>query len=211
MTHSHSHLGVNKNEPLFLVRTPRLSVGSGDIILLNGTDKLETPLASVGALELKSTKACAAELRLKPRPGGSFTQPVEINMTVGIQNKYQFTAPVGPNGQHETFEWRRSTGELVRDLPGGFQYGMKLVRLDGATGGASSNGKVTVVGGDGKRIVAIFAAVRPQCTSAKFRFMNEGATGELGEVFELAAMISFMRLFKLQLSQGGVAIGPGSS
>ncbi|CAI6083691.1 unnamed protein product [Clonostachys chloroleuca] len=38
-----------------------------------------------------------------------------------------------------------------------------------------------------------------------------GATGELGEVFELAAMISFMRLFELQLSQGGVAIGPGSS
>ncbi|KAK7211835.1 hypothetical protein V2G26_019013 [Clonostachys chloroleuca] len=90
ITHSHSHLGINKNKPLFLVRTPRFSMGSGDIILLNETDKLDTPFVN-------------------------------------------------------------------------------------------------------------------------FRFMNQGATGELGEVFELAAMISFMRLFELQLSQGGVAIGPGSS
>jgi hypothetical protein len=64
MAHSHSHLGVNKNEPLFLVRTPRFSMGSGDIILQIGTDKLDPPFASVGALKLKNTKACAAELRL---------------------------------------------------------------------------------------------------------------------------------------------------
>ncbi|CAH0025808.1 unnamed protein product [Clonostachys rhizophaga] len=210
LSHSHSYLGAKRNEPLFLVKTPRLLMGTGDILLLNGTDKLDTPLASAGALKIRSGTTCASHLRLKPRLGGSFTQPMDIDVTVGTKNKYQFTVPVGPANRAETFEWRQSTGELVRSLAGGFQYGMKLVRLDGPPGGSGGDqdGKVTVVGGDGKPIVAVFAAMRPQANNAKFHFMNEGATGELGEVFELAAMISFIRLFEFQLSQGGVAIGP---
>ncbi|CAH0057037.1 unnamed protein product [Clonostachys solani] len=211
LSHSHSYLGAKRDEPLFLVKTPRLLMGTGDILLLSGTDKLDTPLASAGALKIRSGSTCASQLRLKPRLGGSFTQPMDIDVTVGTKNKYQFTVPVGPANRPETFEWRQSTGELVRSLAGGFQYGMKLVRLDGPAGGSinsSHDGKVTVVGGDGKPIVAVFAAMRPQANNAKFHFMNEGATGELGEVFELAAMISFIRLFELQLSQGGVAIGP---
>jgi hypothetical protein len=184
-------------------------MGTGDILLLSGTDKLDTPLASAGALKIRSGTTCASHLRLKPRLGGSFTQPIDIDVTVGTKNKYQFTIPVGPANRAETFEWRQSTGELVRSLVGGFQYGMKLVRLDGPAGGSNGqDGKVTVVGGDGNPIVAVFAAMRPQANNAKFQFMNEGATGELGEVFELAAMISFIRLFEFQLSQGGVAIGP---
>lgn len=209
LSHSHSYLGAKRNEPLFLVKTPRLLMGTGDILLLSGTDKLDTPLASAGSLKIRSSTTCASHVRLKPRLGGSFTQPMDIDVTVGTENKYKFTIPVGPANRAETFEWRQSTGELVRSLAGGFQYGMKLVRLDGPAGGSNGqDGKVTVVGGDGKPIVAVFAAMRPQANNAKFHFMNEGATGELGEVFELAAMISFIRLFEFQLSQGGVAIGP---
>lgn len=212
MSHSHSYLGVTKDEPMHLVRTPRFTMGSGDIVLLSGTDKLDTPIASIGALNLKRGTGAAAEIRFKPRPGSSISQPMDISMTNGLKNKYQFTVPVGPAGRQATFEWRQSTGELVQNLAGGFQYGMKLVHLDGAVGSSSldleKDSQATVVASDGKPIVAIFAAVRPQANHAKFHFMNEGATGELGEVFEIVAMMSFMRLYELQLSQGGVAIGP---
>lgn len=224
MFRSISHIYEKKgSEVLFAVKTSRVVTGMQDLVLLSGPDKLSAPLACA-SLE-KGSKTTRTNLRLMPRPGGAFQEPINVSLRGNYSLKHQFEVAVGPNGETETFEWRSSKGKLVKSLVGGYQYGQKLVRMDGpvipprASGsGAAGNSDdddgeddMSGITSDGKRVVAIGAGERWHYGTSKFRFLNEGATGELGEVFELAAVIGFMRLYEFQLAQGATAISVSNS
>ncbi|VUC35404.1 unnamed protein product [Clonostachys rosea] len=205
---SHSHLGEVKDQPLFLVRIPRWSMGWSDIVLLSGTDKLDAPLASAGVE--KGSKTTRTALRVMPHRGSALQQPFEASMDGNYKSKHHFTIPVGADGHLETFEWRQSKGRMVKDLVGGFQFGLKLVRLQGPPAASSSSSAhsgsdaddMDGVTSDGRSVVAVFAGERWRYNNAKFRFSNEGSTGELGELFEIIAVMSFIRLFEMQMAQG---------
>ncbi|CAG9970348.1 unnamed protein product [Clonostachys byssicola] len=205
---SHSHLGEVKDQPLFLVRIPRWSMGWSDIVLLSGTDKLDAPLASAGVE--KGSKTTRTALRVMPHRGSALQHPFETSMDGNYKSKHHFAVPVGADGHLETFEWRQSKGRMVKDLVGGFQFGLKLVRLHGPPAGSSSSAhtggsdddEAGGVTSDGRSVVAVFAGERWRYNNAKFRFHNEGSTGELGELFEIVAVMSFIRLFEMQMAQG---------
>ncbi|KAK7222998.1 hypothetical protein V2G26_011001 [Clonostachys chloroleuca] len=203
-----SFLYETKDQPLYAIRTPRVATGWTEIVLLNGTDKLSAPLASASVE--KGSKTTRTNLRLMPRPNGSYQEPIDISMSGNYSMRHQFTIPTDPGGEQESFEWRSSKGRLIKDLVGGFQFGAKLVRLGGPTiapaGNGSSDdgddGEMDGITSDGKSIVAIYAGERWHYSQCKFRFINEGARGQLGEVFELAAVMSFVRLFEVQIAAG---------
>ncbi|VUC29753.1 unnamed protein product [Clonostachys rosea] len=197
-----------KDQPLYAIKTPRVATGWTEIVLLNGTDKLSAPLASASVE--KGSKTARTNLRLMPRPNGSYQEPIDISMSGNYSMRHQFSLPTGPGGEEESFEWRSSKGRLIKDLVGGFQFGAKLVRLSGPTLAPTGNGssdneddrEMDGITSDGKSVVAIYAGERWHYSQCKFRFINEGATGQLGEVFELAAVMSFVRLFEVQIAAG---------
>ncbi|CAH0027769.1 unnamed protein product, partial [Clonostachys rhizophaga] len=106
---SHSHLGEVKDQPLS-----------------SGTDKLDAPLASAGVE--KGSKTTRTALRVMPHRGSRLQQPFETSMDGNYKFKHHFAVPVGADGHLETFEWRQSKGRMVKDLVGGFQFGLKLRR-----------------------------------------------------------------------------------
>lgn len=127
----------------------------------------------------------------------SIKVPVQCDV-VDIHWAYQSSVATGP-GMHqqqqhgdqqlERFEWRHTFGEEVGCLIGGLAAGWKLVRLDRDVCG---NGGTS----DGKEVVAVWAAGKKTLKEAmKFRFLNTGVTGELGELIGLAAVVSAMGMW----------------
>lgn len=78
----------------------------------------------------------------------------------------------------EAFEWRHVFGGDVSDLVGGTAAGWTLVRV--ATG----------------EVVAVWAeGYKNKKESMRFRFLNTGVSGELGSVFESAAVVSALGMW----------------
>lgn len=116
-----------------------------------------------------------------------------------LRSKHVFTALVGPDQntlRPEKFEWRhahRSEAKAVGES--GEEW--KLVRVQD------------------EQVVAIWAwpsmtlSVSKWKKAAAFRFVGPATTGELGHVFALMAVVSFLRLWQLRMqllnaaSQGG--------
>jgi hypothetical protein len=199
---SPSYLRVADNKPLYAVQTPRWNMGWADINLLSGPSESDSVMATVSPE--KGFKPLHTTMSLMHQPSDP---PVEVVMFGNHTAKKRFTIAVGPDGAQETFEWRQTTGSMVRELVNGYQIGMKLVRLDGppmapASGKSSAKDDLAGITSDGKSVVAVFGGERVNYSNARFRFVNEGATGVLGDVFELAAVMSFIRLFETQIYQG---------
>lgn len=117
--------------------------------------------------------------------------------------------------QLERFEWRHTFGKEVDDLIGEPAAGWKLVRLEReapssgcvatiSAAAAAGEGGVAVSGsgtggrqtGDGKEVVAFWASGKATRKEAmKLRFLNTGGTGEFGDTFALAAVVSAMGMW----------------
>lgn len=103
----------------------------------------------------------------------------------GAAAQQQEQRPQQQGGQRleEHFEWRHTFGGEVSDLIGGHAAGWTLVRLDCSAS-------------DGRQVVAVWANGKKTLKEAmKFRFLNAGVTGELGDVFGLAAVVSAMGMW----------------
>ncbi|KAH6844738.1 hypothetical protein B0I37DRAFT_378167 [Chaetomium sp. MPI-CAGE-AT-0009] len=90
---------------------------------------------------------------------------------------YWFAMQVGGAGQVERFEWRRSHGQEVKKVEGG--------RGDGLTS-------------DGKEVVAVWADPGTLSLSklGQFEFRGSGATGELGLLWSIMAVMSCMCIWQ---------------
>lgn len=151
------------------------------------------------------------------------------------KNIWWFALPVGPNGEMERFEWRRSRGDEVKKL-GGSWRGWKLVRtrnvgsdhlkpidskdvdhvsLPGYSSdeeqAKSQNGDVA---GDGSEIVAVWAK-KGTWTSlhdlGELAFLNSGATGELGQRWAVMALMSSLSIWQKAMRDQAMASATASA
>lgn len=98
-------------------------------------------------------------------------------------HKFSVTAGYGDQANTEAFEWRHSMGKEVTDLSGGMAAGWKLVRLGAAAAEEGSS--------DGLEVVGVWVTGRQNLKEAmKFRLLNSGANGVLGDTFSYAAAVT---------------------
>jgi len=208
-----SHLGPSKEQPQFAVVTPNRMLGCfnrGCIVLHSTTDKESAPIASVK--REKGSKWRRSQITVAPRPGAANGQEQIITMHGCSSSKQEFSITVGDGLATERFEWRSSHGDEVKALSGGFNFGWKLCRLDGPT---IAPGSVDTSNGgyssDGKEIVAVGIQPRLFKKNPEFRFLGTGLTGQLGETFEIVAIMGFIRLCELASQEAAGASSSSSS
>lgn len=114
-------------------------------------------------------------------------------------------------GGRETFEWRSSHGEDVKEVAEGSSYGWKLVRL-GDGGGVSGMAVAGPSGGhgvasDGREIVAVVAhnASWSMTKGFRFAFLGSGLTGVFGDAWELVTVASALKLWYKDVEQSAAA------
>ncbi|UNI23597.1 hypothetical protein JDV02_009407 [Purpureocillium takamizusanense] len=217
---STSFIGRTKDGPLFAVETPSKLVncfGLGRTVLHAGPDKKSSPaVASVGVQ--RGSKFRRSLIRVGPgsrSPGagsGSADEAgtVEVTMSGDWCRTHSFSLLVA-GGRLERFEWRHSHGDEVRELSGGFNVGWKLVRLDSAPVAPYQDRAGKSYTSDGKEVVAVGAQPRLFRRSPEFAFVGTGARGELGETFEIVAVMGFLRLYELSVQQSAINASAASS
>lgn len=152
-------IGEHQSAPLYAVSLHSGWSGQPDIVLHNGPGDQRPPLAGV----TRSAFGTSATVVLPPVPGsGSGAQAAEEKMEYSGgfgHTAYTFSieAGIGNAARRETFEWRHSSGSVVKGLDARGS-GWKLVRLaTGPPGGVV--GPSFVAGGarasDGKEVVAV--------------------------------------------------------
>lgn len=146
---------------------------------------------------------------------------------------YFFTAPVllGEKTVAELFQWRQSHGREITQLSTNkYAWGWKLIRLgpeeSASPYAVASSSKVErdvrEVGesSDGLEVVAVWADNMRWSKNklVRFEFMGSGSTGELGEVFEIMAVATGMRIWQILrtgTSGGGISsaidVGAGAA
>ena len=187
------HIGPDSKDKRYCVTNK-----TRETILHTGTDKKDPTLAQITQLRDQGGPYGSSAIYI-PRQGA---EPVEAVMTGDHSNRQPFSLPVGKGGRLEHFEWRQSQGNEVEEVGQTRMhgYGWKLVWLTGDVDGAGGKRKVRDFGftSDGKEIVAAASHTSKFWKGPNLSFMGTGLTGTLGEVFELAVVVSFLRIFYLQ-------------
>lgn len=199
-------IGMERDHPMFALRLhSNMSLfGRPALTLHVGPTKDGPRVAMVKDATLNPLRSHDFDVIIPPPGSGQLLDgdenvkvPVRCDVA-DIHRAYKFSVATGP-GMHqqqqhgdqqlERFEWRHTLGEEVGDLIGGLAAGWKLVRLDRDVRG---NGGTS----DGKEVVAVWGTGKMTLKEAmKFRFLNAGVTGELGELFGLAAVVSAMGMW----------------
>ncbi|KAK7429324.1 hypothetical protein QQZ08_004136 [Neonectria magnoliae] len=183
----------------------------GGLILYGGPSIDHTPLATV-TREGKGGLDFAINLPTLESTG--IAGGKEILRYIGTLSKeiYWFGIQVGEGSDRhiERFEWRHSRGSEVKSV-GQSGFGWKLVRLGSGMAG-EGNEEVADQGDgftkDGKEIVAVWAdskAFKSISNIGEFQFRGSGATGELGTLWGLAAVVSCMCIWLHTMQQASVA------
>lgn len=173
-------IGEHKKEPTNIISLPQ--GWYGDLILYSGPDTSSDPLAAV---KYGNKMGTFDEVRLPPKgPGqGLIREDIRCHLN-GMNIAYTFAVPVGESGYPEKFEWRSSKTDEVKEL-GESSRGWKLVWLN-----------------HGDEVVAAWTWTKLRWSmnkGAAFQFTNSGASGELGNVFAIMAVTSFIRQYQKEI------------
>ncbi|KAK0612258.1 hypothetical protein B0T14DRAFT_439782 [Immersiella caudata] len=138
-----------------------------------------------------------------------------------MREKWWFAMQIGtgPDARVERFEWRRSHGAAVKGVAGGSGWGWKLVRmgevghggegLGGAGEGGSDgddDGQTDGLTSDGKEVVAVWAdAGLSLSRMGAFEFRGSGATGDLGLLWAVMALVTCMGVWQLRQQRNEMA------
>lgn len=173
------YLGQEKNEPIYAVDMPMNEWG--DVILCDGPDE-SCPHISIS--KRISNISGLVKFWLPPMGHGNETICEELRLRGQmIIEKYTFAVLVGdgPDAMPEKFEWKPSGMNKIPGM-GSLALSYELVRL-----------------GRNNEVVAKFS----NGTSGGFRsklasiqFLNSGATGELGKLWTLMTVMSFLRIWQ---------------
>lgn len=197
-------LGASRDEPLFAVRVhSNFSLFGRPALVLHAGPTRDGPrVALVRDATLNPTRARDFDLVIPPAGPGAGSEGrldedhEDRNLRVEVRAAmlelfpvHRFSVAVGrgpgpglgPGGKEAGhFEWRHVFGEEVGDLIGGPAAGWKLARTDDA----------------GEETLAVWVEGRKSEKEAmKFRFLNSGASGELGESFAHAAVVSALGMW----------------
>ncbi|KAJ5203899.1 uncharacterized protein N7498_004778 [Penicillium cinerascens] len=111
-----------------------------------------------------------------------------------LGSAFTFSLPIGVRGTTETFEWRRSRGQEVKNL-GGRGSGWELVRLNGPYSEA-------------EEVVAVYTVdlMSPKL-SGRFEFTGTGATKELGREWAIITVVTALSLGQKKRDSNMAAMG----
>lgn len=195
-------MGVERGRPLFAARLHSnfALLGRPALVLhLGPPAQAQARGPRIGVVKdatLNPTRRRDFDVLLPPAGAGVLDDDDGRNVKVGVRAAmldvfpaHRFSVAVG-HGLVENFEWRHTFGEEVGDLIGGPAAGWKLVRTGSPSGAAKAQTS------DGKEVVAVWVSGRRELKEAmKFRFLNSGASEELGATFEYAAVMSALGMW----------------
>ncbi|KAF4953455.1 hypothetical protein FSARC_12378 [Fusarium sarcochroum] len=217
------NLGEPNAEPMYSISFPKGLYG--DIILHNGPNIESPPLA-------RSTKDgnCRTDYAISlPTLSGNGVQEEILRRPQGMKGRWWFGIQVGngPDQHIERFEWRRSRGAEVKSVGQSSWGGYKLVRLGNANHKEeyysssdedlpedSNRNSGEGFTSDGKEIVAVWGSA--SCYKSfsgvgEFQFRGSGATGELGTIWALMAVMSCMSIWQKAQRDAATAGAAASS
>ncbi|KAJ5703339.1 hypothetical protein N7493_011728 [Penicillium malachiteum] len=201
------HIGATKkNSKLFAVSTFSNSYTDNPSVTLHDGASHDHPiLATFTANNRRRYKP--GIFHIPVRPGSLYTREIMTTMEPYWQEKFRawgpvwsFSAPLTTEGtREERFEWRCSSGKEVEEISTGYVDGWKLARVSGPNKGRGGPRKQRDFGftSDGLEIVAVVAHNPSSCMAKalRFAFMGTGLTGELGEIWEIMAVVSALQLW----------------
>ncbi|KAF9876704.1 hypothetical protein CkaCkLH20_05550 [Colletotrichum karsti] len=168
----HLHNGPTERDPI-IARVTQKNVRSNDFAAIVTLHDLANPLA-------------AGEDISFDRPEGSRA------------NVLRFRMRVGPKNLEEEFQWRRSSGNEVKEIAR-HSIGLKLVRVTGPRIGAGGSRRSRAPGfaSDGLEVVAVMAPRTNLgiANDLQFSFLGTGLDGALGARWETVAVITGFWLF----------------
>lgn len=180
----------------FRVRVPQ-SV-AGILIFLNGPQKTDQVLLVMNNVSSFATGQFAIKL---PASLDEYRGPLShfLYTQFGFHLQYYFDLDVGkgPNRTVERFEWRKSNGPEVQALNvrnySWFTKGWKLVRVPKQR---LNKGDQQYMGyaSDGGEIVAVMGHKSGIKSIGRFALTGSAKLGELGDVFKLMALATYMTL-----------------
>ncbi|KAI0014522.1 hypothetical protein F4780DRAFT_774150 [Xylariomycetidae sp. FL0641] len=199
-------LGVHECAPWFVVSPHGGCSGQPDIILHSGpSDTL--PALAAGWRSITRAYDEHSVIVLPPLSDSDLDSAIEVaRMRMKFLSiSVHFTIETGDDPGHrarEIFEWRHSY-RSIRALMDGVGDGWKLVRLGSKLRkGGRKPSTNTVLTSDGYEVVAMWAFARKSLTKAlKFRFLGNGASGTLGDRWELMAVITALRMYQASQKQ----------
>jgi hypothetical protein len=205
------HLGEHKSDPQYAVTFHTGFSGKPNIILHASPDPNAAALATSDDKGISDSKVTL------PADGQflELTVPFKSHRE-GVHYTFTFEAEVGDlKPQIETFEWRSSRGEEVR-VARKHGSGWKLVRIarDVGTDVVECSDRASGATRDGKEVVAVYSSnMRTFTKVCAFQFMGSGATGELGPRFPLLAVMTALRIIKINLDAAnqGAAVAAAAS
>ena len=111
----------------------------------------------------------------------------------------------GPGQRVERFEWRHSRGVEVRSVEGGSRWGWKLVRM--GPGSDKAVGETESQAESSSEVVAVWADPGSLSLSrvGEFELKGSGATGELGQLWSLMAVVSCMCIWQMRMQRNAAA------
>ncbi|TPX12375.1 uncharacterized protein E0L32_007022 [Thyridium curvatum] len=183
-------LGEHRNTPIYAGRFHPSSAAT--LGLYAGPSAETSPML---ATVVNSAGSGDATISLLPLT--SDAPPVEVTIA-----SHRFRVEIGIAGgvgHPEIFEWRNSRGKALVELEA--HSGWELVRMaqyppPGVTADFEPGKYET---DDGREVVAVWAEVKLSSTkSAKFKFLDTGSAGVLGEQWEMVAVVSALGLWEKQ-------------
>ncbi|KAK4446232.1 hypothetical protein QBC34DRAFT_440971 [Podospora aff. communis PSN243] len=160
----------------------------GNMILHGGPTKDDEPLATA---KFGGKLGCDFYITLPSLPESAQQQErTEILRYEGRlrSEKWWFAMQIGSSV--ERFEWRRSHGDAVKEVEGGSGWGWKLVR----------------VVGEGEEVVAVWAdAGLSLSRMGAFEYRGSGATGELGLLWGVMAVVTCMCVWQMRQQRNTTA------
>ncbi|KAF5005388.1 hypothetical protein FDECE_8152 [Fusarium decemcellulare] len=210
------YLSEPDSEPSYSISFPK--GWYGDVILHNGPDPESAPLAQAGR---DSTWSSDYNISLPAVPDSDFGSGQEIlRHPSGRKGRWWFATRVGhgPEAHVERFEWRRSHGSEVKSI-GQSRWGWKLVRLGSSKQDEYSSDEEAPderdgFTSDGKEVVAVWAGsstFKSLSGVGELHFRGSGATGELGTLWSLMAIMSCMAIFQKAMRDAATAGATASS
>ncbi|KAG8666368.1 hypothetical protein FPOAC2_11478 [Fusarium poae] len=197
-------LGPPDAEPMYTISFTKGLYG--DIVLHKG------PTPESPAIATSSRIKQYHDDYLITLPTGKGIHEETLRRPKGLKGRFWFGCLVGdgPEQRVERFEWRRSRGAEVKSVGQSKWGGYKLVRL-GSTNtkeeyssseedfpeGSSNSGEGYT--SDGKEIVGVWGNASCWKTMSgvgEFQFRGSGATGELGNMWALMAVMSCMSIWQ---------------
>ncbi|OTB02961.1 hypothetical protein M426DRAFT_12997 [Hypoxylon sp. CI-4A] len=196
-------LGPHGREPLFAVsKHSGWWTGLPDLVLHRGPSDAFPPLA-VGMGGIGVGRHSIIVLPPLPESGLESSQEILLRIEEKTADRFhshvrfRFAIEVGEPGRcrREIFEWRHSHGDVVADFLDGAKNGWKLLRITDQDCDDLEEPSST----GGHEIVAVWAYAKLSVTKVlKFRYLGSGASGDLGDRWNIMAAMTALRMYQRQ-------------